>query len=183
MIKGTLLIVDDNRPDQDSLKKVLSGEVEKIITIAGPDRIIEVLSRNEIDIVLLEMNFNAKIKSGNEGLFWMREILNYDKNIIVILITSFGNIELAVRAIREGAFDFILKPWNPSKLIATIYAAWKLRQLQLEAADLKDDNRLLKKEINKGMEKIVLGASPTMINVMNIVRKVHIRNRFLKGVL
>ena len=172
MIKGTLLIVDDNRPDQDSLKKVLSGEVEKIITIAGPDRIIEVLSRNEIDIVLLEMNFNAKIKSGNEGLFWMREILNYDKNIIVILITSFGNIELAVRAIREGAFDFILKPWNPSKLIATIYAAWKLRQLQLEAADLKDDNRLLKKEINKGMEKIVLGASPTMINVMNIVRKV-----------
>ncbi len=81
-------------------------------------------------------------------------------------------MELAVKAIREGAVDFIMKPWNESKLLATINVAWKLRLSRLEAANLKKDNQLLKSEINKGGEKIVLGASPTMINVMNIVRKV-----------
>jgi DNA-binding NtrC family response regulator len=79
---------------------------------------------------------------------------------------------LAVRAIREGAVDFILKPWDNSKLLATINVAWKLRLSRLEASALKTDNQLLKKEINKVGEKIVLGASPTMINVMNTVRKV-----------
>jgi DNA-binding NtrC family response regulator len=172
MIKGTLLIVDKNKSDQDSLRGILSGEVEKIVSLTDPGRIMEVLSSNEVDIVLLEMNFKAGINSGNEGLFWMKEIFGYDNNIIVILLTPNGDIELAVKAIREGAFDFILKPWNPTKLTATINAAWKLRQSQLEAKDLKNDNRLLKSEINRGVEKIVLGASPTMINVMNIVNKV-----------
>jgi DNA-binding NtrC family response regulator len=88
------------------------------------------------------------------------------------MITGNGDVELAVKAIREGAIDFILKPWDNSKLIATIYTAWKLRISRLEALSLKKDNQQLKKEINRGGEKIVLGASPTMINVMNIVRKV-----------
>ena len=77
-----------------------------------------------------------------------------------------------MRAISEGAVDFILKPWNKSKLLATVNVAWQLRLSRLEASNLKNDNQLLKKEINRGGEKIVLGASPTMINVMNIVRKV-----------
>jgi DNA-binding NtrC family response regulator len=122
--------------------------------------------------VMLDMNFKSGIHNGNEGLFWMREIYNYDSNISVVIVTAFGDIELAVRAIKDGAVDFILKPWDDSKLLATVNAAWKLRLSRLEAYTLKKDNQLLKKEINKGGEKIVLGASPTMINVMNIVRKV-----------
>ena len=172
MVRGTLLIVDGNKEDQVSLKKILEGEVEKIIPIADPGRIHEVLSRNGVDIVLLEMNFKDRINSGNEGLFWMKEIFKTDSGIIVILITPNGDVELAVRAIRQGAFDFILKPWDSSKLLATIIAAGKLRQSVLETRKLQNDNQLLKKEINRGMEKIIKGASPTMINVMNIVRKV-----------
>jgi len=172
MVRGTLLIVDGNKEDQVSLRKILEGEVEKIIPIADPGRIHEVLSRNEVDIVLLEMNFKDRINSGNEGLFWMKEIFKTDSGIIVILITPNGDVELAVRAIRQGAFDFILKPWDSSKLLATIIAAGKLRQSVLETRKLQNDNQLLKKEINRGMEKIIKGASPTMINVMNIVRKV-----------
>jgi len=151
---------------------MLQYEVEKVISISSPKRIHEVLELNEIDIVLLDMNFQAGINSGNEGLYWMKEILKYDSNISVVMITAYGDVELAVKALREGAIDFILKPWDNEKLLATINAAWKLRISRKEALILKNDNQFLKKEIKRGEERIVLGASPTMINVMNIVRKV-----------
>jgi len=172
MINGTLLIVDDNKGILNALKLIMQREVEKVITLTDPNRINEVLRKNDIDIVMLDMNFKSGIHNGNEGLYWMREIFKYDGNISVVIVTAFGDIELAVRAIREGAVDFILKPWDNSKLLATINVAWQLRLSRLEATTLKRDNQLLKKEINKSGEKIVLGASPTMINVMNIVRKV-----------
>jgi DNA-binding NtrC family response regulator len=125
-----------------------------------------------VDIVLLDMNFQAGVNSGNEGLFWLKEILKHDNNLSVVMITAYGDVELAVKALREGAFDFILKPWDNDKLLATINAAWKLRTSRKEAMLLKNDNQFLKKEIKRTEDKIVLGASPTMINVMNIVRKV-----------
>ena len=172
MIKGTLLIVDDNKSIISALELMLQYEIEKLITISSPKRIYEILEQNEIDIVLLDMNFQAGVNSGNEGLFWMKEILKHDSNISVVMITAYGDVELAVKALREGAIDFILKPWNNDKLLATINAAWKLRTSRKEALLLKNDNQFLKKEIQKSEKKIVLGASPTMINVMNIVRKV-----------
>jgi DNA-binding NtrC family response regulator len=172
MIKGTLLIVDDNKSVISALEMMLQYEVGKVLSITDPNRINEALRQNEIDMVLLDMNFHAGVNSGNEGLFWMKEILKYDKNISVVMITAYGDVELAVKAIREGAVDFILKPWDNNKLLATINAAWKLRTSRQEVLSLKKDNQSLKKEINKSGEKIVLGASPTMINVMNIVRKV-----------
>jgi DNA-binding NtrC family response regulator len=172
MIKGTLFIVDDNKSVISALEMMLQYEVEKLITISSPKRINEVLEKNDIDIVLLDMNFQAGINSGNEGLFWLKEILKHDSNISVVMITAYGDVELAVKALREGAIDFILKPWDNEKLLATVNAAWKLRTSRKEALILKNDNQFLKKEIKRGEEKIVLGASPTMINVMNIVRKV-----------
>ncbi|MGA2406439.1 MAG: sigma-54 dependent transcriptional regulator [Bacteroidales bacterium] len=172
MIKGTLLIVDDNKSVNSALEMMLQYEVQKVITITSPKRIHEILDQTEIDIVLLDMNFQAGINSGNEGLFWMKEILKHDNDISVVMITAYGDVELAVKAIREGAVDFVLKPWDNEKLLATINAAWKLRTSRQEAHILKNDYQFLKKEIKRSEEKIVLGASPTMINVMNIVRKV-----------
>ncbi|MFA5819942.1 MAG: sigma-54 dependent transcriptional regulator [Bacteroidales bacterium] len=172
MIKGTILIVDENKGILNALELIMQNEFEKVITLTNPNRINEILRMNDVDIVMLDMNFRSEIHNGNEGLFWMREIFKYDSNISVVIVTASGDIELAVRAIREGAVDFILKPWDDSKLLATINVAWKLRLSRLEASTLKNDNQQLKKEINKVGEKIVLGASPTMINVMNIVRKV-----------
>ncbi len=172
MIKGTLLIVDEDRSTLNSLEKIMLNEVEKVFSLTDPNRINELLRKNDVDIVMLDMNFKSGIHNGNEGLFWMREIFSFDRNISVIIVTASGDIELAVKAIKEGAVDFILKPWDNSKLLATVNVAWQLRASRLEAITLKKDNQLLKKEINKGGEKIILGASPTMINVMNIVRKV-----------
>jgi DNA-binding NtrC family response regulator len=172
MIKGTLLIVDDNKGLLDTLRFVMRDEVSTVIAITDPNRINEVLRNNDVDIVMLDMNFKSDIQNGNEGFFWMKEILRYDSDISIVIVTAYGDIELAVRAIKEGAVDFILKPWDNSRLLATLNAAWKLRCSRLEASSLKDDNLLLKSEINRGGERIVTGASPTMINVMNIVRKV-----------
>jgi DNA-binding NtrC family response regulator len=172
MIRGTILIVDENRSTLSALEQIMVAEFEKVFTLTDPNRINELLRKNEVDIVLLDMNFKSGIHNGNEGLFWMREIFSYDRDISIIIVTASGDIELAVKAIKEGAVDFILKPWDNSRLLATVNVAWQLRFSRLEATTLKKDNQLLKKEINKGGEKIILGASPTMINVMNIVKKV-----------
>ena len=172
MIDGTLLIVDDNRSVTESLEIMLRKEVAKLITLNNPNRLHEILHQNQVDIVLLDMNFRAGISSGNEGMYWMREILKYDENISIIMITAYGDLELAVRAIREGAFDFILKPWDNSKLMATLGAAWKLRTSRIKAEKLEKDNRQLKHQINSNRDKLLTGTSDSMKNVMNIVRKV-----------
>ncbi|MGE5421447.1 MAG: sigma-54-dependent transcriptional regulator, partial [Chloroflexota bacterium] len=150
----------------------LKNEVQNIISISTPNRVNEIFEKNEVDIVILDMNYTAEVNSGNEGLFWMREILARDNSISIIITTANGNIELAVKAIREGAVDFVPKPWDERKLISVINLAWKLRLSRLEATSLKKDNQRLKNELNRGGEKLVTGASPTMINVLNIVRKV-----------
>lgn len=172
MINGTLLVVDENKSILNALERIMKNEFERVITIADPNRINEILRKNEVDVVMLDMDFTSGAHNGKEGLFWMREIFNHDSSISVIIVTASDDVELAVRAIKDGAVDFILKPWDDSRLLATINVAWKLRLSRLEASNLKRDNQQLKKEINMGGEKIVLGASPTMINVINIVRKV-----------
>jgi two-component system response regulator HydG len=116
MVKGTLLIVDDNKGILNALEIIMKNEFEKVITITDPNRINGILRNNNIDIVMLDMNFKSGIHNGNEGFFWMREIFNFDNNISVVIVTAFGDIELSVRAIREGAVDFILKPWDDLKL-------------------------------------------------------------------
>lgn len=172
MIKGTVLIVDSKKSDLDTLSEMIMNEVGKVITLSGPKRLHEILDRNEVDIILLGMNFDASVKSGNEGLYWLKEITLKDSAISVIMITDNGDIELAIKAIREGAVDYLPKPWNESKLLATMNVAWNLRNSRLEATRLKQDNRILREEISRGEERIIIGASPTMINVINMVRKV-----------
>ncbi|HVN59327.1 MAG TPA: sigma-54 dependent transcriptional regulator [Bacteroidales bacterium] len=174
MINGTVLIIDDNKSVIDSLEMMLGYEVQKVLSIRDPGRVYDVLRRNAVDIVLLDMNFRAGISSGNEGLFWLKEIMKHDRDISVIMITAYGDIELAVKAIREGAFDFVLKPWDNNKLIATINAAWKLRTTKLKATLLEDDNRALKKEINRASGTLITGPSPSMKSVMGMVKKVSV---------
>jgi len=123
MTKGTLLIVDDSKGLLQALELIMQNEFEKVITLTDPNRINEILRNNDVDIIMLDMNFKSGVHNGNEGLFWMREIFKYDSNISVVIVTAYGDVELAVKAIREGAVDFILKPWDNSKLLATINVA------------------------------------------------------------
>jgi len=172
MIKGSILIVDEDRDFLNLLEETLQREYEQVLAIASPQRINEILRKMDVDVVLLESNYKSVVRNGNEGLFWLKEILDYDSNISVVIVTASGDIGQAVRAIKEGATDFVLKPPDRNRLLTTINTALQLRLSRLEAYSLKEDNRQLKKVINNGSEKIIQGASPTMINVMNIVRKV-----------
>jgi DNA-binding NtrC family response regulator len=172
MIKGTLLIVEESRIKVNALEKEMSHEIERVITLTDPNRISEILRKNEVDIIALGMNFRSSVHNGNEGLFWMKEIFDFDRDISVVLINGSGDIELAVKAVREGAVDFIPEPWERTKMLSTLNVAWQLRVARREAASLKTDNQQLKIEINRGVDKLIQGASPTMIKVLNTVQKV-----------
>lgn len=171
-MKGAVLIVDDDRDLLKSLEKTVRHDFDKVFSISNPNRIPEMLKKNSIDVALINMNFRSGVHNGNEGFFWMREIFSYDSDISVIILADNSDTELAVRAIKEGAVDYILKPYNEVKLLATLNVAMQLRSSRLETSNLRNDNKQLKQEINRTGERIVPGASPTMINVMNIVRKV-----------
>ncbi len=172
MTKGTVLIVDDDRDQVKLLAETLKVEYDHVLAISTPERIMEILRRNDVDVVIMESNYRSEIRNGNEGLYWLKEILAFDDAISVVILTTSGDTDLAVKAIKEGAVDFILKPWDRNRLVTTVSTAMQLRFSRIEASSLKADNSHLKKVINNGREKIIQGASPTMINVMNIVGKV-----------
>jgi len=125
--QGTILVVDDNKGILTAVQMLLNSYFEKIITIATPNKIKTVLHDETVDVVLLDMNFSAGINNGNEGLFWLSEIKKDYPSTPVVLFTAYADIDLAVRGIKEGAADFVVKPWNNAKLIETMQTAYSLR--------------------------------------------------------
>ena len=122
---GKLLIVDDNRSILSAVKLLCEGVFEDIVTLPSPNSLITTLHKESPDVVLLDMNFHAGINTGNEGLYWLKEVLSKFPETKVVLFTAYADIELAVRAMKEGAFDFVVKPWDNAKLIATLQNAYK----------------------------------------------------------
>ena len=118
--KATVLIVDDDTDVLTAVKLLLKTEVQEVITEKNPENLNWLLQRNQVDLVLLDMNFNSAINTGNEGLYWLRKVKEWKPNVCVIMITAYGDIDLAVRSLKEGAHDFIVKPWHNEKLIDTI---------------------------------------------------------------
>ena len=169
---GAILIVDSDREACRSLESIARKVFDEVTAVTSPNRITEIIRKRKVDVVLLDTNFTSTVKNGNEGLFWLREILTYDDNISVVIVTDTDDIDLAITAIRDGAVDFIVKPWDDARLLATMNIALRLNQTRNEAVSLKRDNRHLKDVINSSGERIIRGASPTMIRVMDIVRKV-----------
>lgn len=166
-----LLIIDDNPAILNSLKLLLKTEYESVNTISNPNQLYSELEKNEPDVVLLDMNFSAGVNTGNEGLYWLREIKNKTPLVEVIMITAYGDIELAVKSLKEGAADFVLKPWDNEKLKATLDAACRLRSSNLEISHLKSKEKLLKKDVNKS-NTLVIGKSRVMQEIMSLVDKI-----------
>lgn len=128
--QGSILIVDDNRSVLVAAKMLLENYFESVFTTSIPDRIRSILQENEIGVILLDMNFKAGINNGNEGLFWLAEIKKYHPTLPVVLFTAYADIELAVKGIKEGATDFVVKPWENQKLVETLQKAYKTGQSQ-----------------------------------------------------
>jgi two-component system response regulator HydG len=118
--KATILIVDDDTDVLTAVKLLLKTEAQEVITEKNPENLNWLLQRNQVDLVLLDMNFNSAINTGNEGLYWLNKIKEWKPNVCVIMITAYGDIDLAVRSLKEGANDFIVKPWHNEKLIEAI---------------------------------------------------------------
>jgi DNA-binding NtrC family response regulator len=171
MAEGKILIVDDNQSVLSALKLFLQFEFQKVVTLSSPGQIVSVLKSDSFDVVLLDMNFSSGVNTGNEGLFWLDQIKRIDADIEVVMFTAYGDVELAVNALKRGAADFVLKPWENEKMLATLKSALRLRKSKLEINVLKKRETSLKQEINKDFP-ILVGSSPSIMNVMNMVEKV-----------
>lgn len=169
--KGKLLIVDDNKSILSALELLLQDEFDEVKTIANPNQLPSLIESNEIDLVLLDMNFSAGVNTGNEGLYWLSRIREIKPDLEVVLFTAYGDVELAVKALKQGAADFILKPWDNEKLKATLRNVFKLQQSKKEIKKLKQKESALKSEINKE-KHFIIAQSPQMLQILSLVRKV-----------
>ncbi|HJZ41006.1 MAG TPA: sigma-54 dependent transcriptional regulator [Bacteroidales bacterium] len=168
---GNILAVDDNEDILFALKLLLKQHVEKITTLNNPEKIPELLGKEFFDMILLDMNFNKDAISGQEGFDWLGKILEIDPQAVVVFITAYGDAERAVKAIKSGATDFVLKPWQNEKLLATISSSIKLRRSRLEANEL----RAKQKEMSAVMDQPFIdfiGSSTRMQDVFNTIKKV-----------
>ncbi len=171
MAKGNILIVDDNKSILSALEILLAPEFQTITTLSDPNQIPTEIRRNEYNLVILDMNFKAGINTGNEGIYWLGRIKETNPEISVVMITAYGDVELTVKALKLGATDFFLKPWDNNKLLATLKSAIQLNWSKKEVSQLKEKERGLKNEINRD-QKFIIGSSPQLIQMLNLVRKV-----------
>src|SRR6185369_5216052 len=117
---ASILIIDDDPDVLTAVRLLLKTEVKDVLTEKNPENLRSLLAKHSFDLILLDMNFNSAINTGNEGLYWLNKIKEWKPNVCVIMITAYGDIDLAVRSLKEGANDFIVKPWHNEKLITTI---------------------------------------------------------------
>ncbi len=171
MQSGKILVVDDNKNALSALKMLLQLDFNSVVTLSNPNLILSALTKEDIDIVLLDMNFSAGVNTGNEGLFWLKEIRKHAPTTEVVMITAYGDVELAVKALKNGAADFILKPWENEKLLATLHATLKFRRSNLEVQALRQQEQVLKKGLNQEYQQI-LGTSPCMLHMLQTISKV-----------
>ena len=163
--KANILVIDDDSDVLTAVRLLLKTEAQKVVTEKKPENIPSLLKENNFDLVLLDMNFNTSINTGNEGLYWLKRIKELKPDILVIMITAYGDIDLAVRSLKDGATDFVVKPWHNEKLLNTISNALKEKYRQ---------NNLLisSSQKNENTSKPLLGNSIAMMEVFAKMDKV-----------
>ena len=162
LLKANILVIDDDADVLTAVRLLLKTEVQLVVTEKNPENIPSLLSSRSFDLVLLDMNFNASINTGNEGLYWLKRIKELKPAISVVMITAYGDIDLAVRSLKEGASDFIIKPWHNEKLLSTIEDI--LKQKTRHSAQDSGKSR----ETGNGL----LGRSEAMIDIFTRIDKI-----------
>jgi two-component system response regulator HydG len=168
---GKILIIDDDEDVLLAAKMLLKKYASEVLIEKNPKKIPFLLNDDVYDVILLDMNFSKDITSGKEGFYWLNQILEKDPSAVVILITAFGDVEMAVKALKEGATDFVLKPWQNEKLIATISTAAKLKKSYNEVDQLKQTKKALQEESNMRFKEMI-GESPAIQQVYTVIDKV-----------
>lgn len=166
-----ILVVDDDEDVLVAARLLLKKQGYTVRTETDPTVIPMVIKEEPADIVLLDMNFTRDAASGREGFYWLQRIVEQDPTTVVVLATAYGDVEMAVRAIKEGAVDFVLKPWQNEKLLATLSAALELRRSRLEAKSLRTRQQQLSADLDQPFVDIV-GNAPVMQEVFQTISKV-----------
>lgn len=170
---GKLLIVDDNEDVLSAAKIYLKRHFSRVDTEKSPETLPNLLNNESYDVILLDMNFTKDVSSGKEGFFWLDRILDMDPSAVVVLITAYGGVEMAVKAIKEGAIDFVLKPWENEKLLATILSAMKLRESRNEIDQLKSQQRQINEDADSKFKDII-GQSDSMQKIYETIKRIAI---------
>ncbi|MCX6555987.1 MAG: sigma-54 dependent transcriptional regulator [Candidatus Aminicenantes bacterium] len=168
---GKILIVDDDADVLQAAVLLLKQHVELVRGEKNPALIPQLLKDEVFDVILLDMNFERDVSSGQEGFFWLEKILAADPQAVVILITAYGDVDLAVRAIKEGASDFVLKPWQNEKLLATVSTALQLRSSRFEAENLRRRQQQLSADMDHPFHDFI-GSSAAMQGIFQTIAKV-----------
>ncbi len=168
---GRILIVDDDDDVLTAAKFLLKQSVKSIHTESKPESIPALLQSESFDVILLDMNFSRDVSSGQEGLHWLSRIVEIDPEVVVIMVTAFGDVELAVQAIRRGATDFVVKPWQNEKLVATVSSALQLRQSRRETHSLLLRQQRLADDLDQPFQDFI-AESPLMREVLGTIRRV-----------
>ncbi|HOO09188.1 MAG TPA: sigma-54 dependent transcriptional regulator [Cyclobacteriaceae bacterium] len=164
-------MIDDDEDVLLAAKMLLKKYGHQVIIDKNPNKIPFLLNNDTYDVILLDMNFSKDTTSGKEGFAWLKQIKEKDPDAVVIMITAFGDVEMAVRALKEGATDFILKPWQNEKLIATISTAIKLKKSYNEVDKLRKAKQMLEEQISQPFRDII-GNSPAIKEVFTMIDKV-----------
>ncbi len=168
---GRLLVVDDDDDVLQAARLLLKQHFAAVHTETRPDRLPSLLQNERYDVILLDMNFARDVSGGEEGLYWLDRILAIDPSAVVVLITAFGDVDLAVRAIKAGATDFVLKPWQNEKLVATLMAAVRLHRSNEQARVLTEQQRHLVRSLDQPFSEFI-GASAAMRQVFDTIQRV-----------
>lgn len=171
MKTGRILIIDDNEDLLKAARIFLKRHFGQIDVEKDPTLLPDLLKNDSYDVILLDMNFTQDVNSGQEGFHWLDKILEIDPSAVVVLITAFGSVDLAVKAIKAGATDFVMKPWENEKLLATLLSAVKLRSSKAELQQLKDQQQLMREELDQKFQDII-GQSEPMIKVFDTIDRV-----------
>jgi DNA-binding NtrC family response regulator len=168
---GKILIVDDNEDLLKAAKMFLKRHFAQVEIEKNPEAIPALLQQEDYDVILLDMNFNKDVSSGSEGYYWLEKILQIDPSAVVVLITAYGDVQMAVRAIKAGATDFVLKPWENEKLLATLYSSMRLRESRDQVETLKIKNQEINQSINEKYKDII-GQSLAMQRIFQTIDRV-----------
>jgi DNA-binding NtrC family response regulator len=171
MEQAKILIVDDDRDILETARMFLKQEFAVVQIEENPGRIPSLIRATEFDVILLDMNFKIGVNDGEEGFHWLGEILKVDPQAVVILITAYGEVDLAVKAMKHGATDFVLKPWKNQKLLGTILAAIQLRKSRKEVEKLKVTQEKLSDTIDQPYVDFI-GGSPAIKRVHELIDRV-----------
>ncbi len=169
--QGKILIVDDNEDLLKAAKMFLKRNFAQVDIEKNPEAIPGLMGHEQYDVILLDMNFTKDVSSGSEGYYWLEKILGLDPSAVVVLITAYGDVQMAVKAIKAGATDFVLKPWENDKLLATLYSSMRLRESRDQVQTLKTKNHEINQAINEKYIDII-GQSQAMQNIFHTVERV-----------